>query len=160
MNIAQVMKRTVYTCTESDKLDSVARTMWNHECGCVPVVDGARKVVGMITDRDICLAALQSGLPLHAIQASQAMTRDVKSCRAGDTIERAEELMRLHQVRRLPVVDSAGVLEGILTLDDLARAAMRTDELVARPVTTRDVGRTLGSISRPHLVVDVDAERS
>jgi CBS domain-containing protein len=88
------------------------------------------------------------------------MTRDVIACAPDDDIERAEELMRLHQVRRLPVVDAGGVLQGILSLDDIAHAAMRTDELIARPVTVRDVGRTLASVSRPRLVVDVDSEES
>ena len=77
----------------------------------------------MVTDRDVCMAGYTKGLPLRAITASEVMSRDVFCCAPEDLVTSAEEVMRQRQVRRLPVVDSSGQLVGILSLNDIVRAA-------------------------------------
>jgi CBS domain-containing protein len=95
--------------------------MWDHDCGCIPIRDGDH-VVGMITDRDICMAAHFKGKPIRDIRIEEAMSRDVAVCRPGDPLETAEAIMMRAQVRRLPVTDASGRLVGILSLNDIARA--------------------------------------
>ena len=111
------------TCRPGDPLQAAARLMWERDCGAVPVVDNARHVVGVITDRDICMAAYTQGKPLSAIPVSSAMARQVISCHGEDDVRLAEDLMRDYQVRRLPVLNTDGQLVGMLSLNDLARSA-------------------------------------
>ena len=61
--------------------------MWDHDCGCAPVVDGHGRLAGIITDRDICMAAYTQGMPLEAIPVERAMSARVVSCMRGDDLE-------------------------------------------------------------------------
>jgi len=94
--------------------------MWDHDCGCVPVVDGHGRLAGIVTDRDICMAAYTQGLPLERIPMERAMSVRVISCARGDDLESAHRLMRTHEIHRIPVTDSRGRLVGIVSLSDLA----------------------------------------
>lgn len=120
MNVDQIMSRRVYTCSSADSLNTAARLMWEHDCGAVPVVSETGELVGIITDRDICMAAYTQGKGLQAIPVAAAMAHQVYSCKASDTIEAAEQMMRRHQIRRLPVVDGGKRLVGFVSLNDLA----------------------------------------
>jgi len=97
--------------------------MWEHDCGVIPVVNGDN-VVGMITDRDCCMAAYTKGGRLDEIPVEEVMARDVKSCAPGDAIARAEERMSRNQIRRIPVL-ADGKLAGIVSMNDIALAADR-----------------------------------
>ena len=119
MNVSELMTAKIRTCPIDDNLDKVAQVMSEHDCGCVPLVDDAGRVTGIVTDRDSCLAAYNRGQPLSQIPATYAAARDVVTVRADDTVERAEALMRQHEVRRLPVVDDQGRPIGLLSIDDL-----------------------------------------
>jgi CBS domain-containing protein len=105
MNISQIMSRSVETCHVDDSLAVAAAKMWERDIGCLPVVDADGCVVGMITDRDICMAGYTQGRPQHELRVASAMSRGVHSCGPNDGIIAAEETMRLHRVRRLPVLD-------------------------------------------------------
>ncbi len=118
-----IMSQPVAVCQLSDNLEQAARLMWEDDCGAVPVVDSAGRAVAMLTDRDICMAAYTQGKPLHQIGVSTAMSKSLQSCLPDDTLERAEQLMMEHQLRRIPVLDYDGHPLGILALNDLARAA-------------------------------------
>jgi CBS domain-containing protein len=96
--------------------------MWENDVGAVPVVDAAGHAIGMITDRDICMAAYTQGCCLAERPVSAAMSRQLHTCKPGDGIGLVEEMMRRYQVRRIPVVDEGRVV-GILSLNDLAIAA-------------------------------------
>ena len=122
------------------------------DCGCVVVVDDLGHPLGMVTDRDICMAALRTERALTRIAVADAMTERPFACRPDDTVDAAENLMALHQVRRLPVLDDQGRVCGILALDDIARHARASDDLFAPAVSCAAVGRTLGQITRPHLI--------
>jgi len=117
----------------------------------VPVVDQDGVVVAMLTDRDVCMAAFTQGRALGDIRISSAMSKSVWTCRPEDDVKLAEERMRHHRVRRLPVVDAEGRLVGILSLSDLAREAMVAARAKAKkkPVKYADVGETLSLVSTP-----------
>ena len=96
--------------------------------------------VGMLTDRDICMAALNSGCSLDELEVSSAMSSEVFYCNPDTSIEAAERTMGLHQVRRLPVIDEEGHAQGLLSLDDIAREALRLAAMKL-PIKTRVVVR-------------------
>jgi CBS domain-containing protein len=145
MFISDIMVRNPHTCSPDDSLNTAAELMWEHDCGCLPVVDANSKVVGMITDRDICMAAYTQGVPLGASTVATAMSRDVCACTPADSVDEAEEAMEERQVRRIPVVDAAGVLLGIVSLADLAHVAQRGG--FKGPVPLSGVVRTLAEIT-------------
>jgi len=149
MKIAQVMKGDVEVCGLDDNLAAAASRMWDCDIGCLPVVDAAGQVVGMVTDRDICMAALTRGQALRDIPVSVAMAKEVLSCPPNATLIEAEEIMRSGQVRRLPVIDSDGCLVGIVSLNDLARLAEREIGRKNRDLSAQEVAATLAAICAP-----------
>jgi CBS domain-containing protein len=123
--------------------------MWDNDCGCVPVQDTEGRVIGMITDRDICMAAYLQGGSLRALQVSSAMAKQAFTCRGDDTVAQAEAIMREHQVRRLPVLDSNGHLAGILSLNDIAIEAGHETASKKKEVTFVEAGQTLEAVCKP-----------
>jgi CBS-domain-containing membrane protein len=96
--------------------------MWERDCGIVPVVDAEGRVVGVVTDRDLCMASYTQGRALTAVPVSWVLCgRAVHTCTPSDSIDRAIALMREHRVRRLVVVDGQQKLIGVLSLADIAR---------------------------------------
>jgi CBS domain-containing protein len=120
MRARDLMTSQVSTCSEGDALARAAQIMWDSDCGCLPVVDPAGRVVGMITDRDICMAASTRSGTLGGTTVGSVMTRDVASCHPDDSVATVESIMRDRQIRRVPVVEQ-GRLAGIITLGDLVR---------------------------------------
>jgi CBS domain-containing protein len=145
MNVQTVMSSPVMTCRPSDNLDVPAKVMWDQDCGVVPVTNDDGEIVGMVTDRDICMAALLRGSSLSEIPVSSAMADEVFSCKEEDSLAAVERLMREHQIRRVPVVDSDNHAIGIVTLNDIARqaASARTTNGLDREIT-----QTLAAIGR------------
>jgi len=151
MKVEQLMTRDVKVCTEADTLNRAAELMWDCDCGCIPVIgaNGDGGMVGVLTDRDIAMAAYTQGKQLWAIPVGAAMAHKVVFCHAGDGISQAEALMRDNQVRRLPVLDQNEHLVGILSLNDVAREAQREAAGGKRAeVTTEGVSETLASVCR------------
>jgi CBS-domain-containing membrane protein len=111
--------------------------MWDHDCGCAPIVDANGKLAGIVTDRDICMAAYTQGAPLQEIPIERAMSPKVISCARTDDLDKAHRLMRTHEIHRIPVVDSRGRPIGILSLSDVVnhwqgdRAAENAIEIAA-----------------------------
>src|SRR5262245_43797649 len=105
MRVSDVMSRNVASVRATDSVAQAARLMWECDCGTVPVLDDGERVIAMITDRDICMAALMQDRRPSDIAVSDAMSRALHVCRAADDISMAEQLMRANQIRRLPVVD-------------------------------------------------------
>ena len=148
MNVQEIMTTDVVTCRLDDTLNAPAAIMWGHDCGVVPVVDEDGRVVGMITDRDICMAAYTQGAPLSAIRVASACSRTLRACRLDDPVEEAEAIMAAAQVRRLPVVDREGRLFGVVSLSDLVQHARPADK---KPdgLSFDRVAATLAAISHP-----------
>jgi CBS domain-containing protein len=149
MKVSQVMSRVVEICSPDDNLATVACRMWDRDIGCVPIVNADGKVVGMITDRDICMSALTQGRPLHQITASVAMSKEVVSCAPDDSLIAATESMRAGQVRRLPVIDSEGSLAGMVSLNDLAREADKEVGHKSKDLSAQEVNASLAAIGHP-----------
>lgn len=152
MKVHQLMTRTVETCRSDEHLDRAAGAMWNHDCGVLPVLaagDGTERVVGMLTDRDICMAAYTQGRALHEIPVATAMSQSLCSCRSTDAVEVALRIMETNQIRRLPVLDGDDRLIGLLSLADIGREAAR-EHVETRPeVTEAALAQTLEAIAAP-----------
>jgi CBS domain-containing protein len=146
MKVQQLMTKDVATCSPLDDLTVPARLMWEHDCGCVPVVDSAGRVEGMITDRDVCMAAYTSGAALRDVRVFNAMSKTVVGCRPDDDVVAAEEAMRNAQVRRLPVMDEKRKLLGLITLNDLACEASDERVLRRKSVTLDEIALTLATV--------------
>jgi CBS domain-containing protein len=151
MTVGELMTRDVRTCRPEDSLAVPAKIMWDHDCGCVPVVDDAERVIGMLTDRDICMAAYTQNAPPGALRVSSAMSKQVHACRPEDTVLVAEKIMRTHRVRRLPAVAMDGRLVGIVSINDLAREAVREHAPQTREVSPEALTETLAAICEPRM---------
>ncbi len=152
MIVEQLMTREVKVCSESDSLNRAAQLMWESDCGCIPVIssNGDGKVTGVVTDRDIAMAAYTQGKRLWAIPVTEAMAHTVIACHANDGISQAEAMMRDSQVRRLPVLDQNEQLVGILSLNDIAQEARREASAGKRAEVTEDaVAETLAYVCQP-----------
>jgi CBS domain-containing protein len=149
MCIAELMTRQPGVCSPEDSLARAAQIMWDRDCGCVPVVDTERRLLGIVTDRDACMAAYTRGRRLDEISVASVMASDVVSCGPHDTPARAQVLMQNHRIRRLPVVDTEGRLIGIVSMADLAHA-LRADQTFGNDgMSWTFLGRTLAAVSEP-----------
>jgi CBS domain-containing protein len=147
MRVDTLMSTNVATCTPGDTTDRAARLMSDLDCGAIPVVDEQDRVVGIVTDRDICLAAMTHAKCLSEIPVGQCMIAGVV-CVAGDApVEEAARVMRQHRVRRLPVIGRSGRLVGMLSIDDLAVAAANPTPVVE--VSQSLVAETLAAVCEP-----------
>ncbi len=149
MRIEQLMTQPVYTCNRNQTLNEAAQLMWEHDCGAIPIVDEQDRLVGMITDRDICMAAYTRGELLHDIQIGDAMARKVFSCRPNEPIESAERLMSQNKIRRIPVVDDNDRPIALLSLNDLARTARHSNGRKSKNFE-HNVVQTLAAICEPN----------
>jgi CBS domain-containing protein len=150
MLVADLMSQDVSCCSTNDSLSVPARLMWDCDCGAVPVLDAQTgSVVGMITDRDICMATLMQNRPPGDIGVHQSMSHGVYSCSPDDSIADAEDILRVNQIRRLPVIDAEGRLVGILSLADIVRAAERERKRGRKQAVSEEITDTLGVICQP-----------
>lgn len=145
MRIKEIMSHPAVTCPTTGTLDQAARLMWEFDCGIIPVTDDEGRLAGVVTDRDICMAAYTRGEPLNAIPVTTAMARSAVAIHEGDSIEQAEQLMRDRQVRRLPVLDGDRRPVGLVSLNDLARRAA----LAQKSGVDRELVRTLAAVCQP-----------
>jgi CBS domain-containing protein len=146
MKIEQLMTRPVQSCQPTDTLNRAAHIMWEADVGCAPVVDSENRVIGMITDRDIAMASYTQGRTLDAISVESAMAKQVHTCMPSDDVSDAEIRMRKFQVRRLPVVDAASKLVGIVSMNDLAIEAARSQSARKPDARLNGVALTLADI--------------
>jgi CBS domain-containing protein len=123
MKVKDLMTTDVKCCSEFSSLNTAAKIMWGHDIGCVPIVDKNERLVGMVTDRDICMSAYLQGMALKGALVSTAMSKDVSFCRPEDDLTTAEKLMQEKQIHRLPVIDVQRKLIGIISVNDIAREA-------------------------------------
>jgi CBS domain-containing protein len=144
MKVQDVMTYDVRTCRPETNLAEAAMQMWRGDCGILPVVVGGEKVVGMITDRDICMAAATKHREPANIRVKEVISGKVYGCSPDTEIHEALKIMQQNQVRRLPIISAEdGRLAGILSMNDVALKAKteRKAELSAE-----DVENTLRAI--------------
>ena len=128
MNVGQICRRNPVTVGERDDLTTAAQLMRNEHIGYVIVVapdgaaPGAVKPVGVVTDRDIIVGVIARGADPHQLTAGDVMTRQPVLARESSSVSWAVRQMRRIGVRRLPVVDLADRLVGVLSLDNVLDA--------------------------------------
>lgn len=145
MKVQDVMNREPHAVRIVDRLDEAARIMWEQDCGFVPVVDGTNTLVGVVTDRDLCMASYMQAAPIASIPVVAVMAPEPVTCGPEDTLVTAMETLAQQQVHRLPVVDSQGVLLGVLSTNDVMQVA----EAQPKVVTAATALATLAAISKP-----------
>ena len=140
MKVDELMTPNPECCTQDESIVDAARIMRNRDVGSVPVVESrdTRKVVGVVTDRDIAIRAVADGKDPDAVSCREVMTEEIVCCRPDDDISEVKRLMEERQLRRILVCDERGSLLGVVAIADLAR------ELQAR-----QVGETEQSIAEP-----------
>jgi CBS domain-containing protein len=129
----------------NESLRKVAKIMKQHDVGSVPVVDSqaSKRLVGILTDRDIVVKAIAADHDVDSTTVQDAMTASPAACRVEDDVEKALSLMSERQVRRLPVVDESGRLRGIIAQADIATRVNRDKqtgqlvEAISEPGTVR-----------------------
>jgi len=124
--VRKVMKDAPGVCAPEDSLNRAAQIMWEMDCGVIPVVTDDGSVVGVITDRDICMAAYTRGQSLPNMAVQSAMSKEICWCAPEESIGHAARLMAQKQVRRLPVLER-GKLVGVLALADIARHLVKNE---------------------------------
>jgi CBS domain-containing protein len=122
MQVRDAMTPRALCCTPVTALGAAATLMAAGKCGTLPVVHECR-TVGMITDRDICLALAAAHSSAADLPVADVMSEALFTCHEEDEIEEAIETMTFHQVRRLPVLDAAEKLSGVLSIDDVLAKA-------------------------------------
>ncbi len=132
MLVSDIMTLDPDCCAPDCSAQEAARRMQALSLGALPVVTEDQKLAGIVTDRDLCMAVLPESRAAKEVTVADCMTSAVACCAAGEPVARALETMREHHVRRLPVVDSAGHVLGIISLTDIIRyAALPEPEVVA-----------------------------
>ncbi len=137
----EVMTREPVCCEPTDSITRVAELMKQEDVGSVPVVDGqvSRRLIGIVTDRDLVTKILAGGRSVEQATVRDAMTSHPASCREEDDMTEAMSVMGQRQVRRMPVVDVDGRVTGIIAQADVA-TRMRSDT---------DTGQMVESIPEP-----------
>ena len=122
MKIREIMSRDPVCCALRDSAQAVAKILCDRNIGSVPVLASreSRKLVGMITDRDLCCSVVANGLDANATPVEKFMTLNPVTCREEENVENCERLMQEHQIRRIPIVDANDRVIGIVAQADLA----------------------------------------
>ena len=108
-----------------ESLEACAKKMWDADVGVLPILDEWDRLSGIITDRDICMAAHLEGQPLRARTVDMVMSSAPQVCHCEDSLQEAAAIMRETKVRRLPVVDRDGHLAGVVSINDLVLGGVR-----------------------------------
>jgi len=147
--VADVMTTAPRVCSSDASLNEAAALLWEHAIGALPVVDGAGEgeVRGVLTDRDVAMAAYTQGRPLHEVRVATAMSGPACSCRPADSLRQALARMVEASVRRLVVVDGNNRALGVLSLSDIARHAGRPGHRLKK--LERATCRALAAIHAP-----------
>jgi CBS domain-containing protein len=126
MKVKEVMTPNPKAIWLTESLADAAQLMWENDCGVLPVIKDGRKVVGLITDRDICMATAIKQANPAGISVEEVMSGQVYSVNSEDEVSEALQAMQEHRIRRLPVVSADGELEGILSMNDIVLKASKT----------------------------------
>jgi CBS domain-containing protein len=142
---------TPATCGLGTNLGAAIEILWNRNCGILPVVNAENQVVGVVTDRDLCIAlGTRNRLP-GEIAVADVVSGKLFSCKPDDEIQSALATMAQQQVRRLPVIDAEGKLKGILSMDDVTLHAESRTSGKHPELSFDDVTVTLKKLYAPHL---------
>jgi CBS domain-containing protein len=152
VKVKEIMSAYVTSCGPNATLVAAAGVMRGYNCGTLPVIDGGGKVIGMITDRDICLAVGKKDNDVSRIKVSEVISGKVYACAPTDDVKDALKTMRKKKAPGLPVVDGAGALKGILSIDDILLHARKAKGKKSRKLSYKDAARTFQAICKPRLL--------
>ncbi len=127
--------------------------MWDSDCGALPVLNAQGRVMGMITDRDICMAAATKNKPPSEITVWETTSGKAYTCQLSDDVHTALDIMKRERVRRLPVVDEDGVFQGIIAMNDFLLVAQEARGRGLPAVSYEDVVNTMKAISAHRMLV-------
>lgn len=144
MKVREVMIKAPCSCGPETTLEEAAFLMRRHSCGFLPVIGDGGNVIGVITDRDICIALGTRNRKASDVRVWDVMPHKLFTCMEGDDIHSALNTLRGARVRRLPVVDRDGALVGVLSIDDIVLHAR--EHLVRRDISYADVENTYKAI--------------
>ena len=119
MKVKEIMTPNAKAIWLTESLADAAQIMWENDCGVLPIIKDGRKVIGVITDRDICMAVAMRDMNPSGVSVEEVMTGEVFSVNPEDDVDQALQTMQEHKIRRLPVVNAEGDLEGILSMNDV-----------------------------------------
>jgi CBS domain-containing protein len=119
MKVRDVMTQSVVCCNADTNVGAAVDLLWVRNCGMLPVVGNDQKLLGVVTDRDICIAMGTRNRLAGELTVGEIATQNVVTCKPDDEIHEALHTMAEKQVRRLPVVNKEGVPQGILSMDDI-----------------------------------------
>ena len=131
MRVKNVMTKDPSWCLPSDPTPKAARIMRDEDAGVVPVLESEQsgRVVGVVTDRDLCMNVIAEDRAPGSVTVEACMTATVVTCSPADAVKQVMELMKQNQIRRVPVVDEQGRLQGIVSMADLvARGDVKATE--------------------------------
>jgi len=148
MKVKDAMMETPYYCQPESNLGSATELMWNANCGFLPVQSADGKVIGVITDRDICIALGTRNCPAGEVSVSQVMSGKLYSCAPDDDIHTALQTMMEAKIRRLPVMAQNGTLVGVLSMDDILFRAEPRSPGKEPELSSDEVVRTFRSIAQ------------
>ena len=122
MKARDAMTPNPVCCLTTDSAQTVAGLLRKHNVGSIPVVADhqSRKLIGIITDRDLCCSVVANGVNSRTTPIEEFISRNPAACREGENLDRCERLMQERQVRRIPIVDGEGQVIGIVSQADLA----------------------------------------
>jgi CBS domain-containing protein len=146
MKVQDVMTRNVKSSRPESSLAHAASMMWDYDCGALPVVDDTERVLGMITDRDIAIAAATKGRPATEIAVGEVISGNVHTCAVDEDVDSALKTMRREKVRRLPVIGNDGKLAGILSINDVVLRAEEARVGQAAEISYEDVMSTFKAV--------------
>ena len=118
----EVMTKNPVCCLPNDVVAKVAQLMKSENVGSIPVIENeqTKKLIGIVTDRDLTLKVVAEGLDSKSIKAETVMTLEVVTCLASDDLQKALDAMASHQLRRIPVIDKDHKVVGIIAQADVA----------------------------------------
>jgi CBS domain-containing protein len=146
MKVKEVMTPNVKAIWLTESLADAAKLMWENDCGVLPIIKDGRKVIGMITDRDICMALAMRDTNPSGVSVEEVMSGQVYAINPEDDVDQALQTMQDHRIRRLPVLNSEGELEGMLSMNDIVLNAKRFDVAVSDSIDYDDVVETYQAI--------------
>ena len=153
MNVQDIMTSDVQCCGPDTNLAAAAKMMWDSDCGALPVLNAQGRVMGMITDRDICMAAATKNKPPSEITVWETTSGKAYTCQLSDDVHTALDIMKRERVRRLPVVDEDGVFQGIIAMNDFLLVAQEARGRGLPAVSYEDVVNTMKAISAHRMLV-------
>lgn len=145
MKVKELMTPNAKAIWLTESLADAARLMWENDCGVLPIIKD-EKVIGLITDRDICMAAAMRDRNPSGISVEEVMTGQVYAVNPEDNIDEALQIMQQHQIRRLPVLNPEGALAGILSMNDIVLHAQPPDAAAEDSIDYGDVVKTYQAI--------------